>query len=136
VILHEMGHVIGIGVIWDNKGFLNGAGGADPRFTGPGATDEYQAIFGVLDPNVPVENTGGPGTRDSHWREADFDNELMTGWLNSGTNPLSRITVASLADLGYVVDMGAADDYSPRDGVPPGGGEIIGRMVTLDALPA
>ena len=39
-------------------------------------------------------------------------NELMTGWYNSGqTNPISRITVASLADLGYQVNMNAAQSY-------------------------
>jgi glutamine synthetase len=26
---------------------------------------------------VPVENSGGPGTRDGHWRESVFSNELM-----------------------------------------------------------
>ena len=40
-------------------------------------------------------------------------NELMTGWINSGqSNPLSRITIASLADLGYQVNLSAADTYT------------------------
>src|SRR5262249_31094748 len=39
--------------------------------------------------------------------------EVMTGYLNNGTNPLSRVTVASLADLGYQVNMNAADAYTP-----------------------
>ncbi len=35
-----------------------------------------------------------------------FDNELMTGWIDLGRdNPLSRITIASMADLGYVVNL-------------------------------
>lgn len=29
-ILHEMGHVLGIGSLWTDFGFLQGAGGADP----------------------------------------------------------------------------------------------------------
>ena len=37
----------------------------------------------------------------------------MTGWLNAGANPLSRVTAASLADLGYQVDLSAADSYTP-----------------------
>ena len=113
VILHEMGHVIGIGTIWSLKGLLSGAGGSDPRFTGAGATAEYNAIFGTSAASVPVENTGGSGSRDSHWRESVFGNELMTGFLNLGTSPLSRVTVASLADLGYSVNLGAADFYIP-----------------------
>jgi hypothetical protein len=62
---------------------------------------------------VPVENEqGGGGTRDSHWRESVFDNELMTGFLNAGANPLSVVTVESFADLGYVVDPTGADAYT------------------------
>ena len=116
VIVHEMGHVLGIGTIWRNKGLLTGAGTNDPRFTGAGATAEYNRIFGRNESSVPVANTGGQGTRDGHWRESVLDNELMTGFLNSGrSNPLSRITVASLGDLGYEVNLDAADPYTaPR----------------------
>jgi hypothetical protein len=62
---------------------------------------------------VPVENTGGPGTRLGHWRESIFTNEVMTGWVNSGSMPISRITVGSLADMGYQVNYAAADVYTP-----------------------
>ena len=62
---------------------------------------------------VPLEDTGAPGTRDNHWRESVFGAELMTGYLNDGVNPLSRLSVASLADLGYQVDVTQADAYSP-----------------------
>jgi hypothetical protein len=61
---------------------------------------------------VPVENLGGPGTRDAHWRETTFGNELMTGFLNPGSNPVSRLTIASLADLGYQVGFATAEPYS------------------------
>ncbi len=112
VILHEMLHVIGIGTIWQLTGNLTGAGTADPQFTGANATAEYNAIFGNTAPSVPVENMGGPGTADGHFRESVFDNELMTGFLNSGRpNPLSRITIGSLADIGYQVDLNQADTY-------------------------
>jgi hypothetical protein len=37
----------------------------------------------------------------------------MTGFLDrNGTIPLSRVTVASLQDLGYQVNLSAADPYS------------------------
>lgn len=113
-VMHEMGHVLGIGTIWSNRGLLSGAGTSNPRFTGTQATAEYNSIFGTAATGVPVENSGGSGTRDSHWRESIFGNELMTGYLNSGTNPLSRVTVASLADIGYQVDISRADSYSPN----------------------
>ena len=41
VITHEMGHVLGIGTIWINKGLLSGADGDDPLFTGAAAKKEY-----------------------------------------------------------------------------------------------
>jgi hypothetical protein len=36
----------------------------------------------------------------------------MTGFIGSGPNPLSGITIASLADQGYPVHLAAADPYS------------------------
>ena len=124
VIMHEMGHVIGFGTIWGNLGLLAGAGTNNPRFTGPLATAEYNAVFGASESGVPVENTGGAGTRNSHWRESVFDNELMTGWINRGRpNLLSRVTVASIADLGYQVNMDAADPYSPSIALAAGGSQ-------------
>ena len=61
---------------------------------------------------VPLENAGGPGTRDSHWRETLFGNELMSGYVAAAGNPLSKLTLASLQDIGYQVDMKAAEPYS------------------------
>ena len=50
---------------------------------------------------LPIEGDFGPGTRFGHWDEAALNNELMTGFLNRGENPLSRITAGSMKDLGY-----------------------------------
>ena len=112
VITHEMGHVLGIGSLWAAKGLLVGKGTSDPAFTGPAAMAEYHKLRGSGDlVRVPVEDTGGPGTRDVHWRERTFGNELMTGFVGHAPNPLSRITAASLGDLGYQVDVDAADSY-------------------------
>jgi hypothetical protein len=115
VILHEMGHVLGFGTLWEMDSLLADAGGADPHFTGPGATLAFNDEGGTsysAGAKVPVENMGGPGTVDAHWRESVFDNELMTGFINFGTNPLSGVTVASLADEGYLVNVLGADAYS------------------------
>jgi len=114
VIEHEMGHVLGIGTIWSSKGLLVGAGTSNPIFMGAQAKAAYNSIFGTNASGVPVENTGGSGTRDAHWRESILGSELMTGWVGPGANlPLSRITIGSLADLGYTVNFAAADNFTP-----------------------
>ena len=121
VILHEMGHVLGVGTLWDYEGLLVGAGGADPYFLGANALIGFDNVggSGYVGNKVPVENTGGAGTQDSHWRESVFDNELMTGFIADGTNPLSEVTVSSLIDHGYDVDLAEADFYSlPLAGAP------------------
>lgn len=110
VILHEMGHILGIGTLWNYNSLLNGA----KDYIGAHALAEYRAMIG--DPNaasIPVEHDGGPGTAGAHWDEETFDSELMTGYVeNSGSMPISRMTIGSLEDLGYVVDYGAADSYA------------------------
>ena len=131
VILHEMAHLIGFGTIWQEKDLLTGAGGADPRFVGVGATDEYNDIFGVSESGVPVEADFGPGTALSHWDEEVFDNELMTGFINFGENPLSRITAASMGDLDYEVNVGVADPYTPP-GIGSQPGESAGQILTMN----
>lgn len=124
VILHEMGHVLGIGTIWGNKGFLVNPSTAtvanDTHFNGPLAIAAFNTVGGATylsGIKVPVENRidepgrSFAGTRNSHWRETVLQSELMTGFLNGGANPLSALTIASLQDLGYVVNSGAADAF-------------------------
>lgn len=112
VIIHEMGHVLGIGTLWESMNLIEGSGGDDPVFTGQNTTREYSTLRGATQPErVPIANTGGPGTREGHWRESTFDNELMTGFIDQGENPLSRMTIACLQDMGYVVNPDVADPY-------------------------
>jgi hypothetical protein len=117
VILHEMGHVLGIGTLWSLQELLVDpklSGGADPHFTGPLAAAAFDAAGGVtyIGQKVPVEDTGGQGTADSHWRESVFGNEIMTGFVDLGVNPLSAVTVRSLEDQGYGVNPSVADPFT------------------------
>jgi subtilisin-like proprotein convertase family protein len=113
VIIHEMGHVLGIGTLWAPLRLIASSGTNDPLFIGPAAMREYGRLLGTTDPiAVPVANTGGGGTREGHWREITFDSELMTGFDDPGKNAMSRLTIASLQDLGYQVNLDAADPYS------------------------
>jgi len=120
-ILHEMAHVLGVGSLWGYLGYLANpslglpAGTADTHFMGAQAESAFDAAGGLTYSalKVPVENElGGAGTLDAHWRESVFANELMTGFIESASNPLSRITVASLADMGYTVSYADVDAYT------------------------
>jgi hypothetical protein len=110
VILHEIGHVLGIGILWDFLGTRNTLG----DYVGAHGLAEYRALSGnPAAASVPVEHDGGSGTAEAHWDEETFDAELMTGYAEgSGAMPISRITVGLLEDMGYVVDYAAADPYT------------------------
>jgi hypothetical protein len=119
VIVHEVGHILGIGTLWRRFDLLQLSArdnpGSDTYFSGAAAIQAFDATGGVsyTGNKVPVENTqGGAGTLDSHWRESVMDRELMTGFVDASPNPLSIVTAASLQDLGYVVDQDGADSYS------------------------
>jgi len=101
--------------VWQSRGLLTGAGGSDPFFTGAQARSAFDQVGGTgysLGGKVPVENTGGAGTRDGHWRESVFDNEVCTGFIDAGANPLSIVTAAQFIDLTYQVNLGDADPYT------------------------
>lgn len=120
LILHEIGHVLGIGSLWRTMGLLAdpslGVPGApDTHFTGPLAIAAFDEIGGADydGAKVPVENIqGGAGTQDAHWRESTFDTELMTGFLDATANPMSAVTIQSLADQGYTVSLETVEAYS------------------------
>jgi hypothetical protein len=122
VIQHEMAHLLGFGTVWDLDGLLRDTTTSNPWFSGPHAQAAFQqALPSYTDKVVPVEANGGAGTTLSHWRESVMTNELMTGFLNSGVNPLSAVTVESMADLGYTVNAGAADPWpTPTSGASAG----------------
>lgn len=129
VVLHEIGHVLGIGTLWGDKRLLSGQGSSDPQFIGVAAQSAYRGVGG-RSAAVPVENTGEEGTREGHWREAVFGNELMTGWIGTSGNPMSAVTIASLQDLGYNANAGLADAYA----LSGGGGTLAQRSETRTDL--
>lgn len=128
LLLHEIAHVMGIGTKWDDLDLIAGAGTRDPFFAGPKAASAFLLAGGGSvysdKERVPVANTGGSGTRDSHWRESVLLTELMTGFAEpSGVaQELSAITVGSLMDLGYTVDFDSPeiDEYTV-----PAGGQLL-----------
>jgi len=151
VMLHEMGHVIGFGVLWGppqpalgvTANCIQDSSSAtsvqDTYFSCAKARAAFDSIGGtsytgqsLIPPGgnkVPVENCGtsspagcGVGTRNSHWRKPVFGNELMTGYVSNGANPMSVVTIAAQEDLGYTVNYDAADPYVHTFTAPPAGG--------------
>jgi hypothetical protein len=115
VVLHEMLHVIGIGTLWRTRDMLIGVNTNDPRFLGAMASAQCISLGGLgdcFDGRVPVENVGGTGTAEVHWRESVFDREVMTGFVEQDADmPFSTVSVASLEDLGYQTNLFSADPF-------------------------
>ena len=104
VILHEMGHVLGIGSLWATDGLKSGN-----SYIGTNANNAYHALGGVG--FAPVEPGSVAGSSGVHWSEAVFGNELMTPTIAGLPDPLSTVTIGSLQDMGYGVNYAAADSY-------------------------
>ncbi len=129
-VIHEMAHVIGFGTLWNHLGLLEdsaavGRNNADTHFRGTEAVKAFAEIGGARYPGgklVPVQNLGGPGVWNGHWRELVFFTELMTPFPDRGRNPVSIVTLASFVDIGYEgVALDAADDYAlPSSPAAPG----------------
>lgn len=121
--LHEIGHALGFSNLWDEseidmlKMSSRRSSNADTHFDGANAIAAFNAAGGwnYRGNKVPVENGGD----DGHWRESVFGNELMSPVLPYGRShePMSEITIQSLADIGYLVDGTQAEPYT----LPPAG---------------
>ena len=126
VLLHEVGHVLGIGTIWDLPKSPLTLYYEDNKekyyYTGESALREYKSYYPTSElVGIPLEDDGGDGTQDSHPEEdmnrkigdkphPGLQDELMTGWIHSLVS-LSRITLGFLEDIGYIVDYSKADPF-------------------------
>lgn len=129
-IEHQIAHVLGFGFtrLWGLDGLFRSVAGADSApdqyFRGPLAIAAFDAAGGSRytgGGKVPVENVG-PGVGE-HWRASVLGDELMTYVLTGGSPPLSLITIESIADLGYGVDLTQADRYT----LPEAGASRVAR---------
>ena len=137
-VLHEMGHVLGFGTLWEDFNLVSPQNNI-LDYLGPDAITQYKGVFdararlGLPDNTIPYENALGPGSNRSHWRETLFGDELLSpiaanpkgpfeGPLAEVVNtvpfssPLSRVTAASMSDLGYDAYVPSADFFSPPNG--------------------
>lgn len=143
-ILHEIGHIFGIGPFWMRHDMLNipkssyqEDGMTKYYYTGVNAIREYKSYFPDISGDlvgIPIEDDGGSGTQNYHPEEGDvlhysqnnrmingiyhpgLEHELMTGWAEDNyISPLSRVTVGFLEDIGYQVNYNNVDYYNPTN---------------------
>lgn len=109
--VHEMIHLLGFGD-WNGRGLLTGYNTPEVAYTGARAIAACRTVGGLnaCASSVPVEYRGGNGSANSHWREPEFGAELMTAFYHPNA-ALSIVTVKSMEDLGYSVNVAGADSY-------------------------
>ncbi|MDE2796248.1 MAG: pre-peptidase C-terminal domain-containing protein [Gemmatimonadota bacterium] len=118
VVTHEMAHVFGFGTLWDVHDRLRNPSvpdkpSEDTHFEGPLTIAAFDLAGGAAysGRKVPVENSGLQGSADGHWRQSVFENELMTPFLVPGGHPMSAITLESLYEIGYEINLGEAESF-------------------------
>ena len=133
VVLHEVGHALGIGPCWDMNGLTKESlmtGDTRYIYDGEKANEKYKEYLREAGMNddiegIPLEDDGGSGTEKKHPEEDEvyihdnvvhpaLNNELMTGFIGSDASSvrLSKITLGFLEDLGYEVKYEKADNFS------------------------
>ncbi len=155
VVLHEVGHVLGFGTLWDigaNNVYDDSTSSATTvgQYTGAAALARYNQEFGLDEDFIPVENNGGPGTADGHFDEEFFGvaldsdptvaaglrfgpnaGELLTGFLGApGSIFLSETTAATFQDIGFEVDFDAVRAFNGEAVPEPGSAAFLLFAVT------
>jgi len=137
--LHEIGHVLGFGD-WTTdpdpdawKAMYRGVG-TDPHFAGPLATAAFDAAGGLAYPGGKVPLEDKIPLVGIHWRLRVIPGDIMTP---GGGALLTAITIQTLADLGYEVDVSKADPYTLRGAAQGdargGGADAEGSVAELFA---
>eukprot|EP00611_Tribonema_gayanum_P021749 TRINITY_DN4242_c0_g1_i2.p1 TRINITY_DN4242_c0_g1~~TRINITY_DN4242_c0_g1_i2.p1 ORF type:complete len:409 (-),score=125.55 TRINITY_DN4242_c0_g1_i2:699-1925(-) len=127
VVLHEMGHALGIGYAWPT-----------PRARCGGTCTAYQEGANwdcvaelkfrhlvTSRPDLKIDITGGlqlentgaskaDGTACEHWSETQLGDEIMTAYISSTDDPISIVSIGALEDLGYKVNYKAADTMKKK----------------------
>lgn len=103
LITHELGHVLGLGTLWEGYGTQLPTLLADARcsqstapttYIGTYAVEAYWALGG-LGPGVPLAETGG-SSRCTHWHESQLAGEVMGPTLRRTKQAISDVTLGAL----------------------------------------
>ena len=118
LMVHEIAHVLGFGPLWNEFDLRHELSG-DTYFSGERAIQAFNAAGGETysGNKVPVEFGSFSCGVPSHWNDYVFRGhdrlfgaEIMEPNIQMG-HAISAVTIQSLADLGYVVDVSRADPY-------------------------
>lgn len=103
LMMHEIGHVLGLGTLWDYLGDVKDGS----TYIGTSGLDAWHNDIGCSG-DLPLASA-----RDTfHWNESCLRYEVMTPTLNYNKPGLfSPVTLGALEDLGYTVNWEEKDEY-------------------------
>ena len=137
VVTREMARALGFGSFaWNAHGFLQNPSlpeepDADTHMNAPLVVAAFNAAGGegYAGAKVPLENGAMEGISDVYWRASVFGDEVMTPYVTGDSQPLSRITLEALYEVGYELDVTMADPFTlagARSARPRGIGKYYG----------
>lgn len=107
-IIHEAMHALGFGTLWEDHSFATAT-----EYKELAALEQYSLLKGSDQVSIPLHTEGGEGSAGSHWEDSLFPSEIMAASQSPGeANLFSAMSAAAMADLGYIVNLSAADAYS------------------------
>jgi hypothetical protein len=104
-----------MGTLWTRKGLTDSNTQFCQYKLDSEASDEHQRLSGCnANVRVPLENFAGEGQDCGHWSEFCYNTEILSsqGESEGIDQPISRVTIAGLEDLGYGVDYRSADPFT------------------------
>ena len=103
IVLHEIGHVLGIGTVWGDSGFVTQVG-TQLQFTGQNAVNAFnRTMRQTTSTGVPLEPDG------AHWWRTVTEELMTSGGNRSQKNKITEVSIGALHDLGYTVSYEQAD---------------------------
>ena len=120
VVTREMARAMGFDRgLWNEHGFLQDPSlpespDADTHMNAPLVVAAFNAAGGAgyAGAKAPLESGAMEGVSDQYWRAIVFGDEVMTPFVTGDSQPLSRITLEALYEVGYELDVTMADAFT------------------------